>query len=368
MLENYATGRRGPGAPIVHALLDAFDRWRPIGALARLLPRESSASLARLVEALVDLSFLQRSDRPPAGIEARLSEWGAWGPAAAFFHCATRDVAFSSDLDAMASRMRAKARREPMPSAIKRYRGVPVIALPSRRRGGEFTDVVRHRRTWRQFGPRPASLADLSEVLGLTFGIERWANLPGIGRVALKSSPSGGARHPIECYVMALRVSGLSRGLYHYRPDTHALERLPGGARLRDVRRFLPGQPWYADASALVLMTAVFARTRWRYRVGRAYRVILAEAGHLGQTFCLAASWRGLAPFCTMALADTVIERELGLDGASEAVVYAAGFGTRPAGVDWAPWPGASRARRRRASASGSRSGSARSHKRRNSS
>ena len=179
---------------------------------------------------------------------------------------------------------------------------------------------------------------------------------------------------------VALRVDGLTRGLYHYRPDTHALERLPHRTRARDVPKFLPGQAWYADASAIVLMTAVFARTRWRYPVGRAYRVILAEAGHLCQTFCLAATWRGLAPFCTMALADTVIERHLGIDGASEAVLYAAGFGTRPTGVTWAPWPDendqsrpdgrgdASRARRARASISAGRSGSAPSHARRKSS
>ena len=101
----------------------------------------------------------------------------------------------------------------------------------------------------------------------------------------------------------------------------------------------MPGQGWYGNASVLVLMTAVFARTRWRYPSPRAYRVILTEAGHVCQTFCLAATWRGLAPFCTMALADSVIERDLGIDGVSEAVLYAAGFGTRPNGAVWAPWP-----------------------------
>jgi SagB-type dehydrogenase family enzyme len=254
-----------------------------------------------------------------------------------------------------------------MPPAIKRYRGAPQVALPAARATGAFPDVLRGRRTWRRFATHAASLADLSDVLGLTFGVQRWVELPAIGRVALKSSPSGGALHPIECYVLALRVDGLARGLYHYRADTHALERLPRRAGVGDVRRFFPGQPWYAGASVVVLMTAVFARTRWRYPSGRAYRVILAEAGHCCQTFCLAATWRGLAPFCTMALADTIIERQIGIDGVSEAVIYAAGFGTRPAGVDWAPWPD-NRARRARASMSSGRSASARSQKRRNSS
>ena len=30
VLENYATGRRGGGAPRVHDILSVFDRWRPV--------------------------------------------------------------------------------------------------------------------------------------------------------------------------------------------------------------------------------------------------------------------------------------------------------------------------------------------------
>ena len=58
---------------------------------------------------------------------------------------------------------------------------------------------------------------------------------------------------------------------------------------------------------------------------------MLLEAGHVCQTFCLAATWLGLAPFCSMALADAAIEKALGLDGVSESVLYAAGVGRRPA-------------------------------------
>jgi SagB-type dehydrogenase family enzyme len=345
-----------------------FDRWQPLAAAAKQLPHLKPKAIDRLVDALVALTFLQRSDRPATrGLDESLRDWQQWGPSASFFHCATRDVPYASDVAAVGRRLRTKARREPMPPAIKRYPGAPMVTLPAARSNGSFPEVLRQRRTWRRFGTKSCSLADLSDVLGLTFGVQRWVELPGIGRVALKSSPSGGSRHPIECYVIALRVDGLTRGLYHYRPDTHAMERLPGRIGPSDVQRFLPGQPWLASSSAVVLMTAVFARTRWRYPTGRAYRVILAEAGHLCQTFCLAATWRALAPFCTMAIADTLIERRLGIDGASEAVIYAAGFGTRPAGVDWAPWP-ASRARRVRAYLSGGKSGSAPSHTRRNSS
>ena len=61
-------------------------------------------------------------------------------------------------------------------------------------------------------------------------------------------------------------------------------------------------------------------------------------AGHLAQTFCLVATWLGLAPFTTAAIVDTDIERTLGIDGVEETILYVAGVGmpkavraTRPA-------------------------------------
>ena len=63
----------------------------------------------------------------------------------------------------------------------------------------------------------------------------------------------------------------------------------------------------------------------------RAYRAILIEAGHLCQTFCLTATWLGLAPFCTIAMKDTAVEKALRVDGISESVIYAMGAGVRPA-------------------------------------
>jgi hypothetical protein len=67
----------------------------------------------------------------------------------------------------------------------------------------------------------------------------------------------------------------------------------------------------------------------WKYRFARAYRVVLLDAGHLCQTFCLTATWLGLAPFCTAALNDSLIERDLGVDGVTESALYVAGAGMR---------------------------------------
>jgi SagB-type dehydrogenase family enzyme len=133
-------------------------------------------------------------------------------------------------------------------------------------------------------------------------------------------------------------VHGIRPGIYHYAADVHALERV-GRERVnaKMLRRYVPRSGHFAKASAMVFFTAVFERQLWRYPYARAYRAALVEAGHVCQTFCLTATWLGLAPFSVMGLADSQIEKDLGIDGVSEAVLYAAGVGVRPRGVAWAP-------------------------------
>jgi SagB-type dehydrogenase family enzyme len=204
--------------------------------------------------------------------------------------------------------------------------------LPRPAARGGFPQILRARRTWRRFGSRPVALRELSTLLHLTSGVQQWVTARGEGRVAFKTSPSGGARHPVEVYLVARRVRSLTPGVYHYAAADHALERIAHAGALPPFQTFLPAQWWYDDAAAVMFFTAVFERTQWRYAGPRAYRAVLLEAGHVCQTFCLTATWLGLAPFCTMALADDAIERTLGIDGVSEGVLYAAGVGTRPSG------------------------------------
>ena len=192
--------------------------------------------------------------------------------------------------------------------------------------------ALRSRRTWRRFSTRPTTLADLAALLHLTWGVQRWGVVKGQGRIALKTSPSGGARHSIEAYLLALNVKGIESGVYHYDASTHQLVDLERKVTKAGLRRVLANQRWFLGAGALVVMAAVFERAMWRYPNSRAYRAILTEAGHLGQTFCVVATAQGLAPFCTMAFRDRELEALIGLDGVSESAMYIVGVGTRPRG------------------------------------
>ena len=158
--------------------------------------------------------------------------------------------------------------------------------------------------------------------------------------VLFKTSPSSGARHPIEAYLVALRVAGLRAAVYHFSPLTGRLHLIKRPITQQRVTQYLGGQSWFGESAAVVVMSAVLPRVWARYEHPRAYRSVLLGAGHLCQTFCLVATWLGLAPFCTQALADSIIERDLGIDGVEEVILYAAGVGSKPADGRWVQWPG----------------------------
>jgi SagB-type dehydrogenase family enzyme len=331
---NYATRQSARSTPFICGILDACHDWRTLSELARAVGVKHSTGLAALVDRLVACSFLESSEEPVDSREAAMALLSAWNPEAGFFHTATRDVPFASPQ--RAGRMaRLQELRSSMPVPVKRYRGAATIPLPPPA-DGEFPRVLRARRTWRRYSTTPVDLHQLGTLLGLSAGIQQWAQVS-MKALALKTSPSGGARHPIECYIVSRDVRGLRPGVYHYASDTHDLERLRGRIPDDRLKAYVPNSGYFARASAMVFLTAVFERILWRYPYSRAYRAALIEAGHVCQTFLLTATWLGLAPYCVMGLADSLIEHDLGIDGITESVMYCAGVGRPPRGSSWAP-------------------------------
>jgi len=341
IFENYRTHVLISADPIVVSLLNCFNEWRTAAQACSLSSEFTHSSVDSTLRQLTRRGFLVPEGSVAARADARfLESWSPWLPAGGLLHFSTKDLPFVSDLGESRRALLDRARCEPAPPAVKQYRRTARVQLPNPNTKGEFPQVLLARRTWRRFSGLRMDLEDLSTLLWLTCGVQYWVKLPGsIGRVALKTSPSAGARHPLEAYVAVLRVRGLPRGLYHYSPDTHSLELLRRGCSSRQFGSYLAGQSWYGSSSVLMFMSAVFERNRWKYPDPAAYRTVILDAGHMCQTFCLTATWLGLAPFCTMALAESKVEKALCLDGISESVVYAAGVGTRPS-KDWAPWPG----------------------------
>jgi SagB-type dehydrogenase family enzyme len=339
LFHNFATGAILAADPLTAEILTAFDDWRSADSLASRFDGYTPASLRFAVRQLAQNALLERSDRTHDPKSRAMDSWRNWNPAAGFFHFSTKDTRFITAPRKLIHFFSAQLRQEPVPQSAKRYPKAPRVRLHAAQTSGEFPSTLLARRTWRDFASGAVSVEKIATLMGLTSGVQHWLTIPHLGRAPLKTSPSGGARHPTELYVLALNVKGLPRGIYHYNSVSHYLERLRRGASRNEVARILPGQWWYKSAAALFLFTAVFPRTQWKYHAPRAYRAVLIEAGHVCQTFLLTATWLGLAPFCTMALADSCAEKILGVDGITESVIYAAGVGIRPAGKKSARWP-----------------------------
>lgn len=332
IFENYLTRKKIAASLETAAILDFFPGWKREEAAFQRWPEYTQKSLRQAIKRLVEETFLQRStdlDDRERSRERALRGWESWSPAASYFHLQTKDT-YSNEISAETIRWTETLLRQGrIPAPAKRYPGARTIRLEREEYAGEFPRVLRERRTWRKFKKERVPEEIVGRLLHLAFGVQEWLRVPRAGRFALKTSPSGGALHPGEAYLLARNVKGIPRGIYHYDAVGHRLQELRRGTSGGEIQRLLAGQWWFRDAALVVFLTAVFPRTQWKYKYARAYRAVLAEAGHLCQTFCLTATWLGLAPFCTMALADTRIEKVLRVDGISESVIYAMGAAMR---------------------------------------
>ena len=325
---NFAKRLTVSGKPITCEVLGFFDRWRTsqeaITHFANYRQRSVRSALAQLVEH----GLLLSKDSPEVTRDIRIAkEWSAWLPEGSFHFC-TKDAVYVDRSNWSFDRLKSVLPKTPQPKIFKIIKGAKKISLPQRAFPDcEFIRVLMARKTHRRFSKQQLPLETVSQLLSLVWGVNGYLYSPRFGKLLQKTSPSGGARHPGEVYLMALRVKGLSPGLYHYHPAHHHLETIRASTTHEKAWLYCARQNFAKKAGALFLMTAVFRRTMWKYHLARAYRVVLLDAGHLCQTFCLVATWLGLAPFCTAALKDTLIEEDLGIDGIRESVLYIAGVG-----------------------------------------
>lgn len=306
--------------------LEHLSEWTTADAVRdRVAPGGEVALIADTIALLHTLGLVEREGEQPPGVD----RWHQWSPEAAFFHFATKNGRFPEDLAERDRQLVEKAVHDPPPPPTKRSDG-PRLRLPETvLTSADLHAALTARRTWRRFSTDAIPAASLGTLLNLTFGVQVRGTVAGQGPIILRTSPSGGSRHPIEAYLLAWNVDGLAPGVYHFDSDTMELVDLRRRIAASDIPALLAHQTYYARAGAAVIMCPVFARMMWRYGHSRAYRTVLIDTGHLGQTFCLVATALGLAPFTTMAFSEEKLEALLGLDGVSECPVYVAGVGMR---------------------------------------
>jgi SagB-type dehydrogenase family enzyme len=324
---NYLTRRTFSANPIVLELIRFFFSPRTIQEAILEFNSYAGDSVGEAIVKLIEGQLLLECDTAESARDDLFdSSWKPWLPEGAF-HFLTKDAPYVGG-DWTIEQIMQTIPDTPSPPLFKKIEGAEMVSLPFHETETDsFYQTLHARRTQRQFSAAEVPLESISKLLRITWGVQGYVESKYFGSMPRKTSPSAGARNPVEVYLMALKVEGLEAGLYHYDARDHALERISREATPQLARAYCADQPFVAHASALFIMTGVFARTMWKYPNPRAYRVVLLDAGHLGQTFCLTATRIGLAPFSTAALKDSLIEKDLGLDGISESVLYVTGVG-----------------------------------------
>lgn len=275
-----------------------------------------------------------------------------WHPYAAFYHFMTREreqngrgttPPETKKLAAAAAEDTASFVRlfgPPPPPFHRSAEPAQATELPLTERSGEFYEVLRQRKSTRAFdSARPLPLEDFNTLLRYAFGCHGYTQ-PAPEVVLLhKTSPSGGALHPIEAYPLVLNVESLATGFYHYNVEDHSLELLRelSIADGRDLALEISGGQAHARAAhALVVLTARFHRYFWKYRQrSQAYGAVLMDAGHLSQTFYLVATELNLATFYSAVVDGPRVEDMLGLQAPEESALGICACGVKaPEGPD----------------------------------
>ena len=204
------------------------------------------------------------------------------------------------------------------PSMYKEYPDKPSIALPIPEQAvtSSVDQALRQRRSIRSYSDRSVSIEQLSYLLWASTGMQRRER-----NFDFRTAPSAGALYPIETYVVINNVENLPQGLYHYSIKQHTLEELQTGDSSQAITTAAMGQRICSQAAVVFIWTAVFQRTKWRYR-DRAYRYIYLDAGHIAQNLALSATSLGLGSCQIGALFDQEVNEIVGVDGTEESTIY----------------------------------------------
>ena len=214
------------------------------------------------------------------------------------------------------------------PAPMKRVSRPKSIAL---RKHSDFPECdlygsLASRRSIRSYAPRPLEKRKLEQFLQLTAQAHALVERREFGTTSLRNYPSGGARYPLEVYPLVENVQSLPKGIYYYHPLEHRLDLINQDRRYRGallnsaMQRMGTEGTHHGRPAVLLLVTAVFGRTAWKYR-GIPLHLILQEAGALYQTMYLAATALGLAACAVGAFPERAVAEILNLDSRDESEV-----------------------------------------------
>jgi len=177
------------------------------------------------------------------------------------------------------------------------------------------------RKSERNFSQEPINLKSLSSLLYFSAGLRKRDG----DQAGNRFYPSGGARYPLEVYVLSLN-SDVPKGIYHYYLKSSSLEKIGEIDQFKCEEYFL--YDWVKNASCLIIVTAVFSRSTVKYK-DKGYIFSFIETGSLIQNFYLNAQALGLSICALAGFIEDRLNMLLDIDGKRETVVAVMGMGNK---------------------------------------
>ncbi len=223
---------------------------------------------------------------------------------------------------------RDKLPRQPLnlrtkPPAYKVYENSKQIRLPApqTQQGPGLWQLLNQRRSVRKFSGKAMSKEELSQILWAIQGVTE-PGVPAYGEViGLRTAPSAGGLYPVETYLGINNVTGIEPGMYHYCIEKGTLELINKGDYGEALARAALDQGMLAEGNVVIIWTAIFERSKWKYRQ-RAFRYVFLDAGHIAQNLALAVEGLGLGSCQVAAFFDDEVNHLLQIDGENESAIY----------------------------------------------
>lgn len=169
-------------------------------------------------------------------------------------------------------------------------------------------------------------ISRLTRILFCANGLTRQHRIGG-ENYHFRAAASAGALYPIETCIAAADVDGLEAGLYHFSPADLKVRGLRRGD-WRDVIAHAAGnRPSLANARAILIMSAIFWRSAWKYHA-RAYRYCFWDTGTILANLLAAAVAEGIRAELVTAFVDAEIETLIGVDGLREGAMCLVALGS----------------------------------------
>lgn len=205
----------------------------------------------------------------------------------------------------------------------KTYPRLPKVSLPKEKpnkKSKGLEDLWEKRKSIREFSKEPLSLDDVAKAIRSNKIIDPYRD------PEKRTYPSGGARFPVETYLISFNVENLSSGAYHYNMKDDNLELLLK-ENLQEKNKEIVSPP-LENPSAAIIMTSVLSRMEVKYG-HKAYPYSFIEAGHMGQNIQLACAQEDIGSCCVGGFLDDTIKEILDLTE-NEIPLYVVGIGKMP--------------------------------------